>query len=244
MRSPLIGPPRATFAISGVTTCVRYADFLDRALTANLHHFDDFVVVTSHDDRATRNVCDHHGVTCIPTDLFFEDGATFNKGLAINLGLSHLQGGSGWRVHLDADILLPDRFRYMLGKSGLEPQNLYGADRVMVESRAEWEALALHQCRQYRGRSMVEPPLKIGARIIHEHFGYCPLGFFQLWHSDYEYPYPVNHNNAAHSDLLFACQWPRAQRILLPGVYVYHINSEATQLGANWNGRTSPPFYS
>ncbi len=223
--------------LEGVITCVNYADFLDHALARNLHHFDDLVVVTIHEDQATQSLCAFHGVKCVMTDIFHEDGDAFNKGRAINLGLEYLRR-TDWVLHLDADILLPDRFRSMLGKSGLQPGVLYGADRIMVTNK--WQLKELERSRQYH-HYMVECHGQIGARIVHDDLGYCPIGYFQLWHGSQRKKYPTNSGNAAQSDLLFACQWPRTQRQLLPTVLVHHLES-AAGMGANWNGRTTPPF--
>ena len=121
--------------LEGLTVCVNYADFLDETLTANLDHFDEFAVVTARDDRATQAVCDRHGVICVKTDVHREDPLDrFNKGLMINLGLAHLRN-RGWLLHLDADIVLPDRLRFILNKSRLDEDCLYGADRMNVVGR-------------------------------------------------------------------------------------------------------------
>lgn len=40
-----------------------------------------------------------------------------------------------------------------------------------------------------------------------------------------------------------AAQWPRRNRVLLPDVVVYHLDSEPThKIGTNWRGRKSRPF--
>jgi hypothetical protein len=119
--------------IEGVTVCVDYPDFLEHTLFANLHHFDHFVVVTAPHDRVTQRLCQEHSVHCVITDVMYEYKERFNKAMAINLGLAHLRGG-GWFCHLDADIVLPDRFRLMLEKAGLEKHCIYGADRVNVHN--------------------------------------------------------------------------------------------------------------
>ena len=145
--------------LEGLTVSVNYADFLDETLTQNLGHFDEFAVVTARDDRATQAVCDRHGVICVKSDVYREDPLDhFNKGLMINLGLAHLRN-RGWLLHLDADIVLPDRLRFILNKSRLDEDCLYGADRVNVVGRGPWEALersAAYQ-RQYRHRYLVSP---------------------------------------------------------------------------------------
>ena len=232
--------------LEGLTVSVNYADFLDETLTANLDHFDEFAVVTAHDDRATQAVCERHGVICVKTDVHREDPLDrFNKGLMINLGLAHLRN-RGWLVHLDADIVLPDRLRFMLNKSRLDEDCIYGADRVNVVGRGRWEAIkrSAHYQRQYRHRYLVSPAAhQLGSRLIHNEYGYCPIGYFQLWHSKHrQRRYHFAQGSAEHSDVLFALQWPAARRILLPGVFVYHLESEPARMGANWHGRATRGF--
>ena len=84
----------------------------------------------------------------------------------INLGLAHLRN-RGWLLHLDADIVLPDRLRFILNKSRLDEDCIYGADRVNVVGRGHWEAIkrSANYRRQYRHRYLVaRPPRPLAAR--------------------------------------------------------------------------------
>ena len=231
--------------LEGVTVCVNYADFLEETLCRNLDHFDEFAVVTACDDKATQAVCERHGVICVKSDMHREDPLDrFNKGLMINLGLAHLRN-RGWLLHLDADIVLPDRLRFVLNKSRLDEDCLYGADRMNVVGRANWEKLKQSSAyqRQYHHRYLVCPAAaRLGSRLLHNEYGYCPIGYFQLWHSRQRKRYHFSQGSAEHSDVLFALQWPAARRILLPGVFVYHLESEPARIGANWGGRVTRPF--
>ena len=231
--------------LEGLTVCVGYSDFLDVTLTENLDAYDEFVVVTSPTDKATHAVCTSHGVTCVKTDVFYEHGDSFNKGAGISLGLAYLRH-RGWIIHQDADIVLPDRLRFMLNKSRLDADCIYGADRLNVTSYEKWlevKNMPEYQ-RQYHHRFMVTPPqLPIGSRLIHNELGYCPLGYFQLWNSKHHNRrYHFAQGSAEHTDLLFSAQWPAAKRILLPGFFVYHLESEPATMGQNWAGRITKPF--
>ena len=233
--------------LEGVTVCVDFADFLDVTLTENLNHFDEFVVVTSTTDKETHKVCDRHGVVCVKTDIYKEDPLDkFNKGLMINLGLAHLRH-RGWVMHLDSDIVLPDRVRFMLNRSRLDVDSIYGADRLTVTGYPAWEKLKQtpEYDRQYHHRFMVTPPsgLEIGSRLIHNEYGYCPIGYFQMWNSKHHRRrYHFSQGTAEHTDMLFAMQWPADKRILLPGLFVYHLESETAPMGHNWKGRATKPF--
>ena len=232
--------------LEGLTVCVDYADFLDVTLTANLDHFDEFVVVTSTTDKATQGVCAKHGVTCVKTDIYKEDPLDkFNKGLMINMGLAHLRH-RGWIVHLDADVALPDRMRFMLNKMRLDVDAIYGADRFNVVGKKKWEEIQKTNegQRQYHHYYLVNgPSLPLGARLVHNEYGYCPIGYFQMWNSKYNhYRYHSSQGSAEHTDVLFALQWPAQKRLLLPGFFVYHLESESAKMGANWTSRTTAPF--
>jgi hypothetical protein len=228
--------------LEGLAVSVGYGDILETTLQRNLDHFDNFVVVTSYEDAETQAVCARHGVTCVQTDHHHDDGAAFNKGLLINLGLAHLRH-RGWIVHLDADIALPDRVRFMLGKSRLDTDSIYGADRLEVIGRRQWQRLQSQPNfrRQYRYKYLVGgAAIPLGARLVHNEYGYCPIGYFQLWHSRHgSRRYHDSQGSAEHSDVLFALQWPARKRLLLPGMFVYHLQSERAAMGANWRGRTT-----
>lgn len=237
--------------VEAVMVCVNYADFLEHTVQLNRHHFDSFVVVTHFDDRATHRVCDRHGLTCVKTDEMYHQGDDFNKGVAINLGLARLRH-TGWVCHLDADIILPNNFRNLLRKSALDHECIYGADRINVPSFEEYEKLVAHSqfSPQHQWGFMMGAKsggaLTIGPRLVHDEIGYCPIGYFQLWHSDYvrrhRVRYPINQGNAEHSDVTFAAQWPRQNRRLLPTMFAYHLESEPAKMGANWSGRKTKPF--
>lgn len=241
-----------------VVTCVNYGDFLAETLPFNLPHADRFVVVTTPEDTTTRNVCRKWSVECVLTDAFTEKGETFNKGAAINVGLGALRQ-RGWVLHLDADIVLPLTFRNMLDKSALQRNCLYGAERCCIVGYEQWQAFkaAFHTDPQFGYRYLVQTPeeLPVGANVVHKHYGYTPIGFFQLWHAshmhEFELRYPDTEGSAENMDVQFAIRWPRPQRQLLPTVRVFHLESEKTIMGANWNGRTTkefaktepPPYY-
>jgi hypothetical protein len=229
--------------IEAVIVCKDYSDFLAHTLSDNLQHLDRVVIVTHPDDKATQALCTRYGVDFIETEVMHDEGDKFNKGRAINLGLSHLRH-EGWLLHLDADILLPHRFRSMLRHAKLDEKNIYGADRLNTVSYDQWIAHKHKTIPQHQWRYLVSPPAEfpLGSRLLHQEYGWCPIGYFQLWHSRMKRKYPIVSGSAEHSDVLFSVQWPRENRVLLPEIFVYHLESEAGNMGANWNGRKTKAF--
>ncbi len=240
--------------LEAVIVCLNYADILRYTLPDNLQHFDEVIVVTGHEDRETQKLCDRLSVEYIKTDCFYDEGDTFNKGKGINLGLSNLRRDE-WLLHLDADILLPHRYRYMLEKTELNPKNIYGADRVNVYGYEAYKNLKARLVPHYQDHWFVDPGfchewhgptpegVKLGARLIHKEQGWLPLGYHQLWHESVNIRYNYKIGSAAGSDLWFPCQWPRENRILMPEVIVYHLDSALDhKKGTNWKGRKSARF--
>ena len=231
--------------LEAVTICVGFDDLLDLTLPLNHPHLDTMIVVTSHDDRRTQQVAKKHGALCVQTDLFTKNGRHFNKGAAINAGLGRFQY-HGWRLHLDADIILPDNFRRVLfNHTHLDMNSIYGADRIDV--------VGLEQLRQLRDQWQKSPQAAwsfllnpvpqhpIGARYVDTLRGYVPIGFFQLWHASAQKDYPWSLGTAQHDDILFAEQWPRTNRVHLPTVITYHLCAQPPTLGENWDGHRSQP---
>ena len=231
--------------IEAVIICKNYGDFLTHTLPENLHHFDRLVVVTHPEDKETISLCSKYSVDCVQTTVMHEDGDKFNKGRAINLGLGHLRG-LDWILHIDADIVLPHNFKNMLHRAKLNPKNIYGADRMNVYGYDHWMDHKHKLIPHYSHGYFVQPPKEynVGARIIHHELGYTPIGYFQLWHKSQAKRYPINQGNAEHTDVLFAAQWSREDRILLPEILVCHLESNLgpIEMGLNWEGRKSPRF--
>lgn len=233
--------------IEAVTVCVNYADFLEETLPHTLSQVDDLVVVTIPEDVRTRGLCHKMGVRCLPTHSFHQWGDRFNKGRAINYGLANLRL-DGWVLHIDADIVMPSRTRWMMGISCMEPHKIYGCDRVDVVGRAAWDAYKAKPDIQYVHSCRVQPPRQFGiaSRLIHVGYGgYCPIGFWQAWNPGASGidRYPETQGSAEHTDVLHAAQWDKEDRQLIPEFYVLHLMTRGEAgSGSNWSGRKSPAF--
>lgn len=235
--------------IEAVTVCVDYSDYLAEAMPHNLHLIDLWTIVTTPADKDTQRLCAKYGVPCLTTECFYRDTQRprMNKARGINYGLMH-HSHSGWMLHLDADTVLPPQFRRMLENAEPDESCLYGMDRVDCPGSAEWDRYLAAPHVQYQWRYLVTPPRawKTGARIAHgDYGGYIPLGFFQLWHPGtsgiQRYPVKVD-GDMEHTDVLHAVQWERRRRVLLPEGFCVHLTSPSAEFGANWKGRTTPPF--
>lgn len=229
--------------LEAVVTCVGFDDLLDIALTHNHAQVDTMIVVTSHADKATQRVCRKHGSICVQTDLFRKNGRNFNKGAAINVGFDRFQY-HGWRMQLDADIVLPDNFRRIIfNATHLERHCLYGADRIDVIGLKELEAIVNYKHPQHAERVFVHPKSNRpwSPRYVDHLRGYVPLGWFGLWHASAQKSYPYSLGSAAHDDVMFASLWPEACRRHLPTVVCYHVCSRPPSLGENWDGHRKQP---
>ncbi len=230
--------------LEAVTISVGFDDLLDITLGHNHPHFDTLIVVTSHMDRRTQAVARKHGAICVLTDLFNKNGRLFNKGAAVNAGFDYFQY-NGWRLHLDSDIALPDNFRRVLfNHTHLETHCLYGADRFNVIGPKKIKSLkdgklSQHHHRLLLGESGENHPL--GHRLLCSLRGYLPLGFFQMWHSSTQKPYPHSLGTAAHDDMMFSALWPEHARRHLPSVICHHLCPAQPKVGENWDGMRKQP---
>lgn len=245
---PPAPPAPVPFRIKAVTTCVHHADFLAHTAPLNRHWFDRFVVVTAPHDKDTEAVCKTWGIECVRTDAFCAQWGEFRKGAGINKGLEKLDiQPHDWLLHLDCDIILPGSFRQSLEQAELDPQMIYGCDRLEFKSYAQWQRFYGHPAplrdNMFVDMSHVEGA-RIGTRIAFEHHhGWIPIGFLQLWNAaSGRLRYPEGHTNAGREDSLFGASWPRKQRGFLPEVVVYHLESEDAPMAVNWKKRTTRPF--
>jgi hypothetical protein len=235
--------------LEGVIVCVNYSDFLAHTLPHNKIHFDRLVVVTDRNDTDTLKLCEYHHVECIQTDSFYAEGADFNKAKGINVGLNRLSR-KGFVMHLDADIYLPPLTRRILENIELDPQYIYGVDRMMCPTYADWMQFLEKPSLTHEGWIYIHPTIfPLGVRIAeYMNKGYEPIGFLQLWNpiASKVFWYPEEHGAADRTDVLFAKKWPRAKRGLIPEIIVIHLDSEnlnLKEMGKNWNGRKTSPFH-
>jgi hypothetical protein len=230
--------------IEAVVTCVDYGDFLAQTLPHNRCLFDKMVVVTAPEDKLTRRVCEYWNVECVQTDVFRTRWNQFCKGAGINEGLAKLNK-KGWMVHMDGDIILPPLYRNILQNADLDTEFVYGIDRHMCKSHGDWhEFMETPRLQQENGIFVHLGSFPLGVRVCPQSFGgYLPIGFYQQWHADSGiFTYPEDHTDAGRGDMLFSAQWPRKKRALIPEIVGYHLESEAADMGANWNGRKTKPF--
>lgn len=232
--------------IECVVVCVNYSDFLAWTLPASRNQFDRMVVVTTPEDKATQDLCERYDVECVVTSVFTENGDKFAKGRGINAGLERLSR-RGWLVHMDADVYLPPKTGIVLRNLPLDPTKIYGADRLMCPSAAEFAAYLDCPGKVQSDWVFVHSTaFPMGVRLAQycePGGGYVPIGYFQLWNpsgSGVE-RYPEKHGTAARTDFQMGTTWPRSKRELLPEIVLIHLES-APGMGHNWEGRTTPLF--
>lgn len=228
--------------IFGICVSVNYSDFLVWSLPAAKNVFDRTLVITSKDDDATKRVCEYNHVEFIETDIMYANGAKFNKGMAINLGLDYLDFPE-FGAHFDSDIVMPPRTREILMSRNYNKDCIYSCDRMMVSNWKNWINFYTDPKSLY-SIGQVKPNFDVGYRLIHD--GYQCLGYFQMFHKDSKYLkrpiYPNDCESASQSDLMVSNLYPPENRVLIPELFVYHLDSDENALGLNWNGRKSNKF--
>lgn len=234
--------------LEAVIVCVNYADFLAHTLPYNKALFNKVVVVTDTKDLDTKRLCEYHHVECIQTDVFYENGDSFNKGKGINEGLKRLSCKE-WVVQLDADIYLPPLTRFILDRIELDPQTIYGMDRLMCPSYKDWMEFIEKPRPIQEAYIYIHPTaFPVGVRIAeYMSKGYEPIGYFQMWNPSASgvTAYPTQHGKADRTDVLHAKKFSRLKRQLLPELLCIHLDSENStviKMGKNWNGRQTAPF--
>lgn len=237
--------------IEALTVCVGCGDLLAHTVRENRDLVDDLVVITSPDDDETREVCRRHSLHHVLSEEH-RRGGPFNKARLIQRGFDQISSAD-WVLHLDADIVLPKRFRHLVDWAHLDEKCIYGADRCNLVGYDAWRNLkAAKGCwdnHAYENYLTFLDHGNAGTRWASKLHGYVPIGFFQLFHGSqmiqngyHVRRYPYHHGDAARTDVQFALQWDRRCRQLLPEVVVLHLESQAAKLGANWKGRTTKRF--
>lgn len=200
----------------GIVVCVDYDDLLEITLKRNARFMDEILVVTApHDERTLNVVSRIPNARCHITDVFYKDGAKFNKGAAMEEGFDVL-GRDGWILIHDADILLPDTF--------IMPQvvfgRMYSANRLMLNDPRQWTP-------------------DFDWSLAHKTTEFTFPGFFQLFNcadpSLITRPwYDTKYVHAGGGDHYFQGLWPSSMKSVLP-ITVLHLGPR----DMNWFGRVS-----
>jgi aminoglycoside phosphotransferase (APT) family kinase protein len=211
--------------------CVSYSDFLRHTLPQTLRGFSDVTIITAEQDQGTIRIAKTLGAKVFVSDLWFQNGAAFNKSAAINQWLSSQP--LAWTLILDADIYLPDAFQ--LDVAELNPQYLYSIPRRICELEWDW-VCPENQRREY---PLAIPPVRNGRVWRRPTSQPAALsGYFHLWNRGTAgQPFYPPSPNAAEYDVEFALQFPEAQRHYLLGD-VIHLGP----VKQNWSGRVSKPW--
>lgn len=213
--------------MKSIVVSVDYHDLLEITLSRNIRHFDKTLVVTNTKDYQTYSVAKNLGAEVYQTDAFYKFGASFNKGLAMELGLQKL-GKDGWIVVWDADTLFPDSIDIPNKEIG----KLYGARRKVAYNESQFNFNALAKAEYYNDINEIP-------------------GYFQMFHADdpaikdKEYWYPVTWRHAGGCDSFFQTKW-RGENKVWADFWVIHYGEP----GQNWHGRytdfldgSKPPDY-
>lgn len=227
-------------SVTTIIASVEYGDFLQVTLPT-VKQLGEVIVVTSPQDMLTTMVCDANNVVCHQTDVWYKDGAPFNKAAGINEVINMQRPYIDWLLLLDADIVLPPLpSRYSL--DDLDPDAFYGVRRRNCETAEDWQRVCDHQA-WFKLPLEPLPAIKMtsrGPRL----WGHRPTsnpigvkGFFQLWNF-HRHPIMLNeHPTAAKYDVELALRWPQEMRKLVPwpGYTPIHIGVPRV----NWAGRKS-----
>jgi len=208
-----------TTDIKAIVVCVGYDDFLRLTISRILQHVAKLVVVTTPTDLRTQALCQQYPekVTVYATEAFYADGASFNKGRALEEGFDVL-GRTGWILILDADILLPERIPPLL----LQPGMLYTPARRILSAV---DGLVT---------TPTVDPATLPLRVEYGNFGY-----FQLFRADdpvlnVNRPwYQTDWVHAGGADSVFEKRWPKEKKARMP-FEVIHLGDP----DQNWYGRT------
>jgi len=196
-----------------LTVCVNYAEELKKTLP----RFDNYevLVISDKKDTATKEVVENNNQTLFTTNVFYENGASFNKGGAMAEAYElYIRDTAEWVCVFDADILMPKQWDENLN---LQIGNLYGSPRYQANNIQDEYSQELQK---------INDPEK------------AMPGYFWIFHETDEnipkYPMPVftSWQHAGNYDTVFKDRWKEENRINLD-LNLVHLGVPAV----NWWGR-------
>lgn len=203
--------------MNAITVCVDYWDFLHISLPKNRRHFDRYLIVTTPEDVRTQHIATAYGCEILTTRAFYDNGASFNKYLPLEMGLDAL-GREGWIAILDADIIWPETIPFY----EMDEECLYVPCRhhlthpeFGILTEAEWRFLPCDPYEEFAGYSQI---FHTSASCLKS----------PPWHE-------TNWKHAGGGDSFFQLLWPREKKVR-PPFRVLHMGEHTK----NWCGRSTP----
>jgi hypothetical protein len=179
--------------ISGITVCVGYADYLAQSIErwidypGNLNGLDEWIIVTTPQDHATRELCQRYDLKQHLTDVFHANGAAFNKAAAMDEALAVLRPKE-WVAFIDADVIPPIHWLFKVETLAPSPGSLYGGVRTTCT-----------------GNRIIDTELAGFFQLWHAS---DPV--------TQEWPLLGSWHNASAYDSEFMRRWPAEKRVILP----------------------------
>ena len=202
-----------------IIVSVDYNDFLSLTLESTTK-VSNVTVVTSPDDKLCQDLCKKFGANCIITEKMYENGAVFNKGKAINVGINSINNPD-WILLLDADIYLPSDFLEILKNTEMPSDSLLVCKRLILDNYdlfLDWKKD------------------KIGGRLERaKGFGYFQMFNIRNFPNNSKI-FPETSDDASWSDLIFRDLFKNEVEI---DSTVIHLG----QTCQNWKGRKTPKFF-
>ena len=244
-----------------IMVAVDYSDLLRITLPYNRHHFEEVWIVTDH--RCFESVVDvvsqvqdGVGITVLSTDLFYQDGAVFNKWRALEYGLD-MMDRRGWLCLMDADVLWPKRL--LVNEEGLlyiKEDKVIQPGQICSPLRRMWDSFP-HNPLPIRYDDMMLNDVRVPSERHWSEFPahrnvYEWVGYSQIFHADDpvlgEPPWhQIDWRHCGGADSFFQAKWGKMSRGWRPGVKqisdkkvrppweVLHLGPA----GQNWCGRAS-----
>jgi hypothetical protein len=236
---------------NAISVCVNYDDYLMHTLPSNRRFFTNFYIITdTKNEKTLKPLVDQYDIKLVVTNRFYEGGASFNKGKAINVALKKIS--PGWVCHLDADIILPENFK----ADNLEEDTIYGLPRKMCPNIEEFkkftrdrstadnwppgESFGLNKATTTAvRRNILIEHLKRKPEEAHRYIPFFPIGYFQLFYHHPGLRYPENALDASWSDVLFAVKWDKMKELDYNAVHLPILEGKVSD---NWWGRKTAKF--
>lgn len=205
--------------LTAVIVCVDYADLLQYTLGYNRHHYTHAYVITTPKDKETIAVAESRNASVFKTNVFYENGANFNKFAAIEQCLDNIGRDRGWIALVDADVLWPisidSQWVLEAGKLYTPLRHNHFEFNGSIPDESEWQSYKPHGWeKEFSGHT----------QIFHSS---DPVLGQPPWHE-------TNWKHAGGGDSMFQAKWAEQNKVRPPWKCL-HLG-----VPGQWTGRVTP----